>query len=97
MSLAVPGAPRRPRRRIREAPRRAAALIDGVEDRALSAVLSGITELADRNRYETAARLRDHAAAAIDVLWRGQRLRALASVTELVARAPTATAAGISR
>ena len=45
-------------------------------------------DLADRNRYETAARLRDHAAAAIDVLWRGQRLRALASVTELVAARP---------
>ena len=41
-----------------------------------------------RNRYETAARLRDHAAAAIDVLWRGQRLRALASVPELVAARP---------
>ena len=71
-----------------EAPRRAAALIDGVEDTALSAVLARITELADRNRYETAARLRDHAAAAIDVLWRGQRLRALASVAELVAARP---------
>jgi DNA polymerase III subunit epsilon len=71
-----------------EAPRRAAALIDGFEDHALSAVLAHITELAERNRYETAARLRDHAAAAIDVLWRGQRLRALVSVTELVAAHP---------
>ena len=71
-----------------EAPRRAAALIDGTEDAALSAVLARINELADRNRYETAARLRDHAAAAIDVLWRGQRLRALASVAELVAARP---------
>ena len=51
-------------------------------------MLARITELADRNRYETAARLRDHAAAAIDVLWRGQRLRALASVAELVAARP---------
>jgi DNA polymerase-3 subunit epsilon len=32
--------------------------------------------------------LRDHAAAAIDVLWRGQRLRALAAVTEMVAARP---------
>ena len=32
--------------------------------------------------------MRDHAAAAIDVLWRGQRLRALAAVTELVAARP---------
>jgi DNA polymerase-3 subunit epsilon len=44
--------------------------------------------LAEANRYETAARLRDHAAAAISVLWRGQRLRALAAVTELVAARP---------
>ena len=51
-------------------------------------MLARIAELADRNRYETAARLRDHAAAAIDVLWRGQRLRALASVAELVAARP---------
>ena len=61
-----------------DAPRRATALIDGLEDDALSAVLARIGELAERHRYETAARLRDHAAAAIDVLWRGQRLRALA-------------------
>ena len=54
----------------------------------MSAVQARIAELADRNRYETAARLRDHAAAAIDVLWRGQRLRALAAVTELVAARP---------
>ena len=72
-----------------EAPRRTTALIDGLEDDALSAVLARIGELADRNRYETAARLRDHACSAIDVLWRGQRLRALASVTELVAARPT--------
>jgi DNA polymerase-3 subunit epsilon len=71
-----------------EAPRRAAALIDGLEDSALSAVQSHIGELAAHHRYETAARLRDHAAAAIDVLWRGQRLRALAAVTELVAARP---------
>jgi DNA polymerase-3 subunit epsilon len=71
-----------------QAPRRAEALIDGTDDTALAAVLSRITELADRNRYETAARLRDHTAAAIDVLWRGQRLRALASVAELVAARP---------
>ncbi len=70
------------------APRRATALIDGVENDALSAALARIGELADCNRYETAARLRDHAAAAIDVLWRGQRLRALASVTEMVAARP---------
>ena len=41
-----------------------------------------------RGRYETAARLRDHAATAIDALWRGQRLRALVAVEELVAARP---------
>ena len=69
-------------------PHRAVELIDGNDNRALAAVLAQIADLAERNRYETAARLRDHAAAAIDVLWRGQRLRALAAVTELVAARP---------
>jgi DNA polymerase-3 subunit epsilon len=67
---------------------RAIELIEGRDSRPLTAVLASITDLADRNRYETAARLRDHAAAAIDVLWRGQRLRALSAVTELVAARP---------
>ncbi|OBI77360.1 hypothetical protein A5663_22135 [Mycobacterium sp. E740] len=67
---------------------RATSLIDGRDDRALSAVLAHITGLADRGRYETAARLRDHAATAIDVLWRGQRLRALVALAELVAARP---------
>ena len=67
------------------APARAVELIDGNDNRPLAAVLAHIADLAERNRYETAARLRDHAAASIDVLWRGQRLRALAAVTELVA------------
>jgi DNA polymerase-3 subunit epsilon len=70
------------------APARAVALIEGDDSRALTAVLAHIADLSDRGRYETAARLRDHAAAAIDVLWRGQRLRALAKVTELVTARP---------
>ena len=70
------------------APGRAAELIEGRDSDALAAVLSRIAELAQGHRYETAARLRDHAAAAIEVLWRGQRLRALVSVTELVAARP---------
>jgi DNA polymerase-3 subunit epsilon len=70
------------------APARAVDLMEGNDSRALTAVLAHIADLAERNRYETAARLRDHAAAAIDVLWRGQRLRALAAVTELVAARP---------
>jgi DNA polymerase-3 subunit epsilon len=70
------------------APARAVGLIEGNDSRALDAVLAHIADLAERNRYETAARMRDHAAAAIDVLWRGQRLRALAAVDELVAARP---------
>ncbi|MGB7505664.1 MAG: DEDD exonuclease domain-containing protein, partial [Mycobacterium sp.] len=52
------------------ATREALDLIEGRSSRPLEAVLSHIADLAERNRYETAARLRDHAAAAIDVLWR---------------------------
>ena len=70
------------------APHRAAALIDGHDNTALAAAVAEIGDLACRGRYESAARLRDHTAAAIDVLWRGQRLRALAEVGELVAAAP---------
>jgi DNA polymerase III subunit epsilon len=70
------------------APARAVELIEGSDCRAIGAMLAYIADLAERNRYETAARLRDRAAAAIDVLWRGQRLRALASVTEMVAARP---------
>lgn len=66
----------------------ARALIDGRDGRPLAAALSHIADLAERNRYETAARLRDHAAATIDVLWRGQRLRALSAIPELVAAKP---------
>jgi DNA polymerase III subunit epsilon len=70
------------------APQRAAALIDGVDNTTLAAIVQQVTELAGRGRYESAARLRDHAATAVEVLWRGQRLRALAAVDELVAAAP---------
>ena len=70
------------------APARAVELIEGNDSRALGAVLAHIADLAERNRYETAARMRDHAAAAIDALWRGQRLRALVAVDELVAARP---------
>jgi DNA polymerase III subunit epsilon len=70
------------------APARAVELIEGNDSRALGAILAYISDLAERNRYETAARFRDQAAAAIDALWRGQRLRALAAVTEMVAARP---------
>ncbi len=71
-----------------DAPQRARDLIDGADSRALADVLAHIADLAGRARYETAARLRDHATTAIDVLWRGQRLRALAAVDEMVAARP---------
>lgn len=67
---------------------RAVDLIEGRDGSALAATLAHVTDLADRGRYETAARFRDHAATAIDALWRGQRLRALAAVAELVAARP---------
>jgi DNA polymerase III subunit epsilon len=66
----------------------AAALIDGLDNTALAAAMHRITDLAARQRYESAARLRDHTVAAVEVLWRGQRLRALAALPELVAAAP---------
>jgi DNA polymerase-3 subunit epsilon len=67
---------------------RVAALLDGQDNTALDAAVRQVAALAERHRYESAARLRDHTAAAVDVLWRGQRLRALAAVGELVAAAP---------
>ncbi|TRW76517.1 DEDD exonuclease domain-containing protein [Mycolicibacterium sp. 018/SC-01/001] len=66
----------------------AQALIDGHSGQALSAMLAHIDDLAQRHRYETAARMRDRASAAIDVLWRGQRLRALSVIDELIAARP---------
>jgi DNA polymerase III subunit epsilon len=66
----------------------AMGLIDGLDNAALAAAARRIAELAERQRYESAARLRDHTVAAVEVLWRGQRLRALAAVPELIAAAP---------
>ena len=71
-----------------EAPSRAAALIDGLDNAALAAAVERVSNLADRGRYESAARLRDQIADGIEVLWRGQRLRTVAAVAELVAAAP---------
>lgn len=67
---------------------RAAALIDGLDSTALAAAAQQVAALADGHRYERAARLRDRLATAVEVLWRGQRLHALATVAELVAAAP---------
>ena len=63
-------------------------LVAGTTDAPLHAALAHIDELAAHGRYETAARLRDHTATAIDTIWRGQRLRALAAVDQLVAARP---------
>lgn len=70
-----------------EAVLRAAALIGGLDNAALAAAVQQVTELAERRRYESAARLRDHLATAIEALWHGQRLRALAALPELIAQA----------
>ncbi|MBS9532959.1 DEDD exonuclease domain-containing protein [Mycobacterium sp. M1] len=67
---------------------RAAALIDGADSTALDAAVQQVTALADRGRYESAARLRDRTATAIEALWRSQRARALAALPELVVAAP---------
>jgi DNA polymerase III subunit epsilon len=66
----------------------AAALIDGLENSALAAAARRIADLAGCQRYESAARLRDHTVDAVEVLWRGQRLRALSTLPELVAATP---------
>jgi len=66
----------------------ARALITGHSGQPLAAMLAHIGDLAGRNRYETAARMRDRAAATIEVLWRGQRLRSLSTIGELVAAKP---------
>jgi DNA polymerase-3 subunit epsilon len=70
------------------ATQRAADLIDGLDNSPLAAAVHQVSALSERSRYESAARLRDHTAAAVQVLWRGQRLRALAALPELVAAAP---------
>lgn len=66
----------------------AEALIAGITDAPLRSAQEHLADVAARGRYETAARLRDHTAVAIEALWRGQRLRALASVPELIGARP---------
>jgi DNA polymerase III subunit epsilon len=67
---------------------RVAALIDGLDNGALAAAVHQVTALADQRHFESAARLRDRTATAVEALWRGQRLRALAALPELIAAAP---------
>jgi DNA polymerase-3 subunit epsilon len=67
---------------------RAVALTDGLDNSALGAAVDQVAALAEHRHYESAARLRDHTAAAVEALWRGQRLRALTALPELIAAAP---------
>lgn len=67
---------------------RAAAVLAGIDDTPLAAAVAHVDALAERGLYESAARLRDQTATAIDAAVRGQRLAALSSVDELVAAAP---------
>ncbi|MDH6245969.1 DNA polymerase-3 subunit epsilon [Mycobacterium sp. OTB74] len=66
----------------------AANHIAGIDNSALAAALHQIDTLAADGRYETAARLRDRTETTIDGLWRGQRLRTLTTLSELVAARP---------
>ena len=70
------------------ATQRAADLIEGLDNAALADAVHQVTALAERRHYESAARLRDRLATAVDALWRAQRLRALATLSELIAAAP---------
>ena len=74
--------------RYAAASQRATDLIAGLDNSALTAAVEQIGDLAGRACYESAARLRDRTAAAMQTLWRGQRLGALAAVEELVGAAP---------
>ena len=74
-----------------ETARRAADLVDGLDNSGLAAAVRQVAALAEHRRYESAARLRDRTATAIETLWRGQRLRALAGLPELIAAAPDGT------
>jgi DNA polymerase-3 subunit epsilon len=67
---------------------RVAALIDGLDNNALATAVDHVASLAEQRLFESAARLRDHTAVAIETLWRGQRLRALAALPELIAAKP---------
>ena len=67
---------------------RVAALIDGLDNTALAAAVHQVTALAEHRHYESAARLRDRTATAVEALWRAQRLRGLAALPELIAAKP---------
>lgn len=76
--------------RYADAPARFLALACGTDDRVLTAVRDRVTELADAQLFESAARLRDRLAVLADVLRRLHRLAAVTAIAELIVarRAP---------
>lgn len=70
------------------APAAARALFTGTGDAAIRLMLARIEKYASSEQYESAARLRDRAAAVIRALHRTQRLAALARLPELIAAHP---------
>lgn len=70
------------------ATQRVADVIEGVDNAALGDAVHQVAALAEQRHYESAARLRDRLATTIETLWRGQRLRAVAAIGELIAAAP---------
>ncbi|MCX6463484.1 MAG: hypothetical protein NTW05_07810, partial [Pseudonocardiales bacterium] len=65
-----------------------AALVAGRDDAALHRLAAEVEGLAERERFEDAARRRDRLAALVVALGRTQRLAALAAVDELVGARP---------
>lgn len=63
-------------------------LLRGGDDTALTRLCDRITELANAELFESAARLRDRAADVVRALRRTQRLASLAAVDELIAAKP---------
>ncbi|ORI16867.1 hypothetical protein BJD99_10195 [Rhodococcus sp. 1163] len=66
-------------------PARFHALIDGVDNAMLHAARVRVTQLADTELFESAARLRDRLTVLADMIRRMHRLAAIAAITELVA------------
>ncbi len=66
-------------------PARFHALIDGVDSSMLDAARARVTQLADTELFESAARLRDRLTVLADMIRRMHRLAAIAGITELVA------------
>lgn len=71
-------------------PARFHALIDGVDNAMLDAARVRVTQLADNELFESAARLRDRLTVLADMIRRMHRLAAIAAITELVAARRTA-------